>query len=147
MKTTKARPKFVEWFSADVMHENSNEWLSELRFINDELLFFDDIIKSYTLQLIDSKHFNESKKLVDELGALHKKTNNLIRIIQTHANDLKIMVNGIDQPKEEDSYKNEHREIMIKVNNFIKTCRRTKKELFELIKKILKEQKQKRLLK
>ena len=147
MKTTKARPKFVEWFSADVMHENSNKWLSELRFINDELLFFDDIIKSYTLQLIDSKHFNESKKLVDELGALHKKTNNLIRIIQTHANDLKIMVNGIDQPKEEDSYKNEHREIMIKVNKFIKKCRTTKKELFELIKNILKEQKQKRLLK
>lgn len=147
MKTTKTQPKFVEWFSADVMHDNSNEWLSELRFINDELLFFDDLIKSYTLQLIDSKYFNESKKLADELGALHKKTNNIIRIIQTHANDLKIMVDGIDQPYEEDSYKNEHREIMIKINEFIKRCRSTKKELFELIKNILIEQKQKRLLK
>lgn len=147
MKTTKTRPKFVEWFSADVMHENSNEWLSELRFINDELLFFDDLIKSYTLQLIDSKYFNESKKLVDELGTLHKKTYNLIKIIQEHTNDLEIMVDGIDQPDEEDSYKNEHREIMIKVNEFIKKCRTTKKELFELIKNILLEQKQKRLLK
>lgn len=63
MKTKHINPKFVEWFSAEVMHENSNEWLSELGYINDELLFFNDLIKSYTLQLIGSKHFNESKKI------------------------------------------------------------------------------------
>lgn len=146
MKTKHINPKFVEWFSAEVMHENSNEWLSELGYINDELLFFNDLIKSYTLQLIGSKHFNESKKIVDDLSALHKKTNNLIQIIKRHTNNLKIMVDGIDQPTEEDIYKNEHRELIIKVNEFIKRYRVTKKELFDLIKNILKDQKQKLLL-
>lgn len=146
MKTKKVHPKYVEWFSAEVMHENSNEWLSDLKFINDELLFFDDLVKTYTLQLIDSKHFNESKIIIDKLDALHKKNNSLIRIIQKHINNLKIMVDGVIQPDEEDIYKNEHRELIIKVNEFIKKCRKTKKDLFDLIKNILKEQKQKLLL-
>ena len=146
MKTTKTDIKYVEWLSAEVMHKNSIEWLSELRFINNELLFFDDLIKSYTLQLIDTKHFDESKKVVDKLETSHKKTNYLIKIIQVHQNDLKIMVDGLDQPKEEEEYKNEHRKFIIMNNEFLKTYRILKNEIFDLIKNILKEQKQKRLL-
>jgi len=146
MKTTKTDIKYVEWLSAEVMHKNSIEWLSELRFINNELLFFDDLIKSYTLQLIDTKHFDESKKVVDKLETSHKKTNYLIKIIQVHQNDLKIMVDGLDQPKEEEEYKNEHRKFIIMNNEFLKTYRILKTEIFDLIKSILKEQKQKRLL-
>ena len=146
MKTTKTDIKYVEWLSAEVMHKNSIEWLSELRFINNELMFFDDLIKSYTLQLIDTKHFDESKKVVDKLETSHKKTNYLIKIIQVHQNDLKIMVDGLDQPKEEEEYKNEHRKFIIMNNEFLKTYRILKTEIFDLIKSILKEQKQKRLL-
>ena len=128
------------------MHENSNEWLSDLKFINDELMFFDDLIKSYTLQLLDSERYNESKILVEKLSELHKKNNSLIRIIQRHSNDLKVMVDGIDQLDLEENYKNEHRELILKVNEFIKKCKTLKKELFNLIKAVIKEQKQKRLL-
>jgi len=147
MKTIQTKAKYVEWLNAEVMHENSIEWLSELRFINDELLFFDDLIKSYTLQLIDSKHFNETKKVIDKLEVSRKKTNNLIRVIKTHEKKLKIMVDGINQTTEEKDYKNEHREIIIKVNEFLKKQKNLKKEFFSLIKSILKEQKQKLLLK
>ena len=56
------------------------------------------------------------------------------------------MVDGIDQPDLEETYKNEHRELILKVNEFIKKCKTLKKELFNLIKAIIKEQKQKRLL-
>ena len=147
MKTLRKKAKYIEWLSAEVMHENSTKWLSELKFINDELRFFDDLIKAYTLQLINSKHFNVSKKVVDKLGASHKQTNNLIEVIQSHRNDLEIMVDGIDQLKEEEGYKKEHREFIIKVNTFFKKHRVFKKELFDLTKNILKEQKQKRLLK
>ena len=146
MKTTKTDIKYVEWLSAEVMHKNSIEWLSELRFINNELLFFDDLIKSYTLQLIDTKHFNESKKVVDKFGTSHKKTNYLIKIIQVHQNDLKIMIDGFDHPQEEEEYKNEHRKFIILNNEFSKKYRILKNEIFDLIKNILKEQKQKRLL-
>jgi len=146
MKATYTNIKYVEWLSAEIMHKNSIEWLSDLEFMKDEQLFFDDLIKSYTLQLIDSKHFKESKRIIDTLSKLQTKTDLLIESVKTHKNDLKIMVDGIDQPKEEEGYKNEHRGLIVEINNFIKDYRILKTELFSLIKNIKKAEKQKRLI-
>lgn len=146
MKTTQKKAKYVEWLSAEVMHKATNNWLSELKFFKDEQVFFDDLVKFYTLQLIDSKHFSESKRLIDQLGEIEKKTNLFINDIETHQNELQIMVDGIDQPKEEESYKKEHRDLIIRVSKFQKEYRMFKKQLFVLIKEIIKESKQKMLL-
>jgi len=146
MKTTYTTAKYVEWLSAEIMHKNSIEWLSDLEFMKDEQLFFDDLIKTYTLQLIDSKHFKESKSIIDTLSKLQKKTDALIKYVKNHKNDLKIMVDGIDQPKEEADYKNEHRRLIVEINDFVKEYRVLKATLFSLIKNIKKEEKQKRLI-
>lgn len=146
MITTKTQAKYVEWLSADVMHQVSKQWLSELNFIKDEQLFFDDLIKSYTLQLIDSKHFQESKKIVDRLSQLQKKTDLLIEVVKTHKNGLQIMLDGIDQPKKEDTYKKEHRALVKEENDFTQNYRTLKTDVFNLVKEVLKEGKQKRLL-
>ena len=110
-------------------------------FVKDEQLFFDDLIKSYTLQLIDSKHFKESKQLVDTLSALQKKTNVLIESVKTHETDLKIMVDGINQLKEEAAYKEEHRGLIILISEFQLEYNTLKKHLFKLVKRIIKNQK------
>jgi len=141
MKTKQEKPKYVAWLSAETMHKNSRKWLSELMFVKDEQLFFDDLIKSYTLQLIDSKHFNESKQLVDTLSALQKKTNVLIESVKTHETDLKIMVDGINQLKEEAAYKEEHRGLIILISEFQLEYNTLKKHLFKLVKRIIKNQK------
>jgi len=146
MKTIDNQLKYVEWLSADIMHDASRKWLSELEFIRDEHLFFDDLIKSYTLQLINSKHFAESKEIVDKLSESHKETDIQIKTIKTHERGLKIMVDTIDQLKDEANYKEEHRKLIINVNEFLKKYRTFKAQLFNLIKNIIKEQKQKRLL-
>jgi len=146
MKTKDKKLNYVEWLNADVMHEASQKWLSELEFIKDELSFFDDLIKSYTLPLIDSKHFEESKKMVDKLTKFHTKTDSLIKKVKIHERGLKIMVDGIDQPEAEQIYKAEHRGLVIKVSEFFAKDKAFKTQLFELIKNIIKEQKQKLLL-
>ena len=146
MNTNYTNIKYVEWLSAEQMHKNSKEWLSELKFIKDEQLFFNDLIRSYTLQLIDSKHFAKSKTIIDKLSKLQKITYSLIESVKTHKNGLKIMVDDIDQLKEEEDYKNEHRGLIIEINNFVKDYRILKKELFSLIKAIKKEEKQKHII-
>jgi len=147
MKTTKRKVKKYEaWLSPETMHKGSLNWLSELRFAKDEQLFFDDLVKSYTLQLIDSKHFKESKKIVDQLSAQQKETDVLIDTIVNHEKGLNIMVDGIDQLKEENAYKDEHGKLIIQVSLFLKNYRILKTELFTLIKSIIKEGKQKLLL-
>lgn len=141
MKTKGNQLKYIEWLNAEDMHGNSQKWLSELEFIKDEGLFFDDLIKSYTLKLTDSKHFTESKKIVDKLSKFHKKTDNLISMVKIHERKLKIMVDGIDQLKEEDNYKEEHQWFTKNLNQFLEKYRVFKVQLFNLLRGILKEQK------
>lgn len=145
MGTRKVK-KYEAWLSTETMHNNSLKWLSELRFIKDEQLFFDDLVKSYTLQLIESKHFTKSKAIIELLSALQKETNALINTIINHEKGIKIMVDGINQIEEENRYKTEHGKLIIKVSNFLQRYRSLKSQLFALIKSIIKEGKQKRLL-
>lgn len=146
MKTKHKNPKYVAWLSTETMHSNSNKWLSELKFAKDEQLFFDDLIKSYTLQLIDSKYFSESKNIVTQLYKLQKGTDKLIDMIIEHERELIIMVDGVNQIGLENAYKDKHGKLIITVNNFLKKYRKLKSQLFTLIKSIIKEGKQKRLL-
>lgn len=146
MKTKSKPPKYVAWLSAETMHDASKKWLSELKFAKDEQLFLDDLVKSYTLQLIDSKHFKESRNVIIQLGELQKKTDTLIETIKKHERELKIMVDGIDQIQLEKAYKENHGKLIVKVADFLKAYKKLKTQLFALVKSILKANKQKRLL-
>ena len=147
MKAKQKEPKYIEWLNADNMHKASRNWLSELRFIKDEQLFFANLIKSYTLQLIDSNHFSDTKKIVDNLELLRKNNKALIETVIEHENKLLIMVDGINQLKEEEAYKTKHRELAVEINEYFKNYRNLKKRLFKTIENIMKHEKQKRLLK
>lgn len=139
-------PKYQEWLNADEMHEASRNWLSELRFIKDEQQFLANLIKSYTLQLIDTAHFSNSKKIVADLGVLQTKNKAFIEMVKTHENELLILVDGIDQLNKEKAYKKAHRTLTVNINTYFKTYRTLKKQLFQTIEDIMKHEKQKRLL-
>ena len=146
MKTINKQLQEIKGLSAAYMHNNSKKWLSELEFVKDEEMFFDDLIKSYTLQLIGPKHFEKSKEYVDKLSRLHKKTEKLIRMVKSHERKLKIMVDVIEQPREEESYREDHEWLSKSIDQFFMKYNIFKTKLFKLIKSILKEQKQKLLL-
>ncbi len=145
MKTQEVKGYRV-WLNSENMHESTLKWVSELEFAKDEQLFFNDLIKSYTLQLIDSKHFEDGKKMSVKISKIHDEIIDLLEEVKRHENGLEIMVDGLDQYEEEEAYRDEHRELIIKVNAFLSEYRALKKELFELVKGVIKEGKQKRLL-
>lgn len=147
MKTVNENIKYVEWLNAEEMHKASIGWISELKFIKDEQHFFEDLIKSYTLQLIDSQNFLKSKEIVETLNKLQKKNKALIKTIIIHENKLQIMVDGIDEPKKEEVYKNKHRELILNVSKYVKDYKNLKLKLFEIVKSVMKKEKQKHLLK
>jgi len=147
MKTVNENIKYVEWLNAEEMHKASIGWISELKFIKDEQHFFEDLIKSYTLQLIDSQNFLKSKEIVETLNKFQKKNKALIKTIIIHENKLQIMVDGIDEPKKEEVYKNKHRELILNVSKYVKDYKNLKLKLFEIVKSVMKKEKQKHLLK
>ena len=143
MKIVKNSPKYVEWLNADVMHEASIKWLSELRFIKDEEQFFEDLIKLFTLKLIDPENFPNTQEIVTEITKLRKRNKVLIDSIIRHEKELKIMVDGINQIKEEEAYKDVHRELFIAVKKYFKEYRLLKTRLFKTLKEVMKHEKQK----
>lgn len=147
MNTTETKMKYVEWLSAEEMHKNSRSWLTELNFIKDEHLFFEDLIKSFTIQLLGEKDFIDIKEIIDAVNRSEKENNMLIEAIKVHESDLQIMLDGIDQPKEEEAYKKEHRELITMISDYLKNYKKLKAQLFEIISKIMKNEKMQRLLK
>jgi len=146
MKTIHTNAKHTEWLSADEMHFESKKWLSELEFCKEEQWFFEDLIRSYTLQIIDNNHFDESKRLIDKLSKVVDETKTLLNAVKKHEKQLSIMVDGIDQIEEETAYKNEHRNLTELVDEFRKRYRVLKAKFFKFIKAVMKESKQNHLL-
>jgi hypothetical protein len=146
MDIAKNKNKYETWLSIPLTHKASIDWLSELNFIKIEQSFFDDLIKSYTLSLINKKHFKKSQLIVNELSELQKKTNLLLDTIKKHESDLNMIVDDDEKSKESDIHESEHRDIIISVSKFLRKYYALKKQLFIHIKGIIKEEKQKRLL-
>ncbi|EAR01733.1 hypothetical protein [Maribacter sp. HTCC2170] len=146
MKTKKPIYRYLEWKSPEEMHQTSLEWLSELRFIKDEKLFLDDLMKSYTLQITSLGLFEESRKLVTSISNSEVELEKLLKRVQTHENQLSIMLDDVDQPIMEKAYTETHRSLILTIDNFLSDYRKLKGSLFQMISKVMKKEKQKRLL-
>lgn len=146
MITTKTQTKYLELMNASEMHQASNKWSSELSFIKDEQLFFDDLVTTYTLQLLDKTEFENNKEIIDVLNRSQKKTDELLNIVRTHNNDLEILVDKIKHPLEEANYKKEHKELLNVLSEFFIEYKNLKTQLFQIFKDILKEEKEIRLI-
>ena len=145
MVTNKLQVKYLQFLIVAEMYEESKKWLSELSFIKDEHLFFDDIIKTYTLDLINKKHFTENKEIITSLAESQKRNDSLMESVKVHKNNIEILLDGIDQIKEEADYKKQHKELIIVVSDFYKDYKNLKTELFKIVKKIIKSKKRRLL--
>ncbi|KGL62507.1 hypothetical protein [Polaribacter sp. Hel1_85] len=146
MTTIQGNPKFLKWLSAEVMHNDSKEWLLELEFLKDEYLFFIDLINWNTLQLIDFQAYSKSKKIIETLSSSKKTNEELYKSIRNHENNLETLVDEINKPEEEHIYKKEHEALKVLFKNHLKKHRELKSNLFNILKKIKKTEKQKRLI-
>jgi hypothetical protein len=146
MKTKKQIHRYLEWKSPEEMHHTSLEWISELKFIKDEKLFLNDLIRSYTLQITSLGLFEESRKLITAISNSELELDLLLRKVRVHENQLSIMLDDVDQPKMEKAYTETHRDLIFTIDNYLIEYRILKGSLFQMISKVMKKKKQKRLL-
>ena len=138
--------KYIEWLSADELHAASQEWLSELKFTFDEHRFFEDLITEYTCLLIKDDQFPSSKALIEDIDASKKQNILLIEAVQTHENELQIMLDGINELKKEDAYTKEHFQLVTIISDFMNSYKSIKKRMFSLISELKKQDKKNRLI-
>jgi hypothetical protein len=146
MKIKENTHRYIEWIGPEEMHRTSLLWLSELRFMKDEQLFLNNLIKHYTVQLVDSKIFGKSKVIVTALTDLEKQVISLMKKVQAHENKLEIMIDDVDQIELEKAYRDTHRELSSRMEHYKEEYMEIKTKLFDLVSSVLKKEKQKRLL-
>ncbi len=138
--------RYLEWKSPDEMHQTSLEWISALKFVIDEQLFLNELVRSYTLQITGLGMYDESKELVTAISNSELEAEKLLKKAQVHENQLSIMIDDVDQPKMEKAYTESHKDMIFTIDNYLVEYRKLKGSLFQMISKVMKKEKQKRLL-
>ncbi|MFT0714832.1 hypothetical protein [Flagellimonas lutimaris] len=146
METKSNKRKFREWFSADELHEESKKWFSELKFAKDEQKFLNNMVKDYTLDIIDSDMFKTIQPVVESLNKSEKDLVDLFKKVQLHENQLQIMVDDVNQEKMEEAYLDTHNDLAMEVQDYFETYRDSKTKIFDIVSNVIKRKKQKRLL-
>lgn len=146
MKNKEAKFRYIEWKTPDEMHFSSLQWQSELKFFKDEHRFFEDMLKEYTMPILESHLFSRIKELIGKLTDSRNSLDKILQEVNDHTNRLQRLVENIDEPKEGRLYRQEHKKVLQEVNSYSKVYKELKKEIFAAVSQALKQQKQKRLL-
>lgn len=146
MRTKTPKFRYIDWKTPDEMHFSSLQWQSELNFYKDEQRFFEDMLKEYTMPIIESNLFSRIQDLITELSASEKELKQLQEQVNDHTNRLERLVENVDEPSEGRTYRQQHKNILQLMNDFTKRYKQLKKDIFGSVTEALKHQKQKRLL-
>ena len=138
--------RYIEWKTPDEMHFSSLQWKSELNFIKDEQRFFEDMLKEYTMPIIESQLFSRIKELIQQLDLSRKELKIMDERVNDHIVRLRRLLEDVDEPKEGRTYRQEHKNILNDVIHYSHQYKRLKREIFKCVSSALKQQKQKRLL-
>lgn len=104
------------------------------------------MVKDYTLDIIDSDMFKTIQPVVESLNKFEKDLVQLFKKVQLHENQLQIMVDEVDQERMEEAYLDTHSQLGREVVDYFVKYRESKTNMFDLVSKVIKRKKQKRLL-
>ena len=135
------RARYIEWFSADEMHEHSKEWKSELSFIKDEILFLQSLISQYAVKIALKRDFQQVQKANIELEKLNVEMEPLLKRVNKHMGQLEIMLDEVDQLEMEKAYRKTHKTLYKETNSFLKSYRKIKSKVFAVLSKMAKTKK------
>lgn len=146
MKTTQEIYKYIDSHTTEKMHLESKNVLLELNFIKDEQRFFEELIETYSFQLIVNEKFSQNRKLIEVLNIVQKKNEKLIENLTEHENKLEILLHKNNQTINEIKYMLWHKNILKDVEEHLTKYKEIKLLIFDMIKGIMKKEKQKHLL-
>ena len=146
MKIKKQIKRYHRWIAPDDLHEQCITWLSDLKFMKEEQLFFDHLVQKYNVNLIKPKNYLEGKDILNRLDTVREKLPTLFTKLINHSNNLSVLVDGKDEPEKERFFKDEHKQMVTMLSEYKSEYNTLKQQIFKLIIEIKKSDKPKRLL-
>lgn len=135
---TPPKPMYLLDVDLEMLHEQSNEWMSEIAFFRDEAAFFYALILQKTFKSVPISAKKSIKRIekelvsitVDELDILQKK-------VEQHEKFLSNLL--ITESHEEETYRKKHHALAQEFVQFEKRFKALKKDVFQTAEIIKKE--------
>jgi hypothetical protein len=143
MVTRKTKIEHIEWFDAEEMHEHSKKWFSELSFIKDEQQFLKNLIQTFAIKPLNKIQFGRLEGFKKAIEENEYRLELLFKKVQKHMNQLRIMVDDVNQLDMEKAYKKTHKKLYLMVNVYLLDYRTVKERGFVKLSSILKSEKEK----
>ncbi len=127
------------------LHTETNHWLNELVFMQDEQIFLENLLSSHFLDLSKPKFYDPTRKLINKLKEVEKLGSELVDLIHVHNKHLATLIESL-QFKGIKSLKKEHKIIKKDYEIYLLNFKYIKKKIFNMIKEIMKNNKKKLLI-
>jgi hypothetical protein len=146
IKTIPKHKEPIIYNSFEFLHNKTENWLLEVYFIKKELLFLKELLAEHIIEICNSENFKEAKMYLS--GVIHEINLNdiLVKSIKEHAINLSLLMEGVYLSKEKQIRK-DHTLLKIEFENYRENSKYMKQQIFELVLKVMKKNKCKKLLK
>ncbi|MDP2088562.1 MAG: hypothetical protein Q8J84_04090 [Flavobacteriaceae bacterium] len=134
----------TELKTPNLIYETYKEWLSELDFIFDEETILEELINSYFIELCNFELYNKSKEIIKQFDLNKLKLNHLKSEIYTQQKYLATLIESNNLEGEKEFY-TKHCVINEKKLLYLQSVKDLKSNAYDLIKEILKRNKQKKI--
>ena len=122
------------------LHWETQQWKSDLQFVQDEVMFIEQLLQSYVFEPNTPNLFERLQDYLARLNTFKEERQSVVKVLAKHENEL----GGMWECKDVDcngSYRKSHEDIRETVNNLKKKFSALKSEIFNYAGGILKKRK------
>jgi len=145
MKTKIKKDWFDRVKSIQELHNDSIMWISEINFINDEMRFLEHLLSSKYIDCLSSGLNKKIEISVEKISDEKKVGKTLLELILKQEGILSNLIenNSVTSNK---NFLEIHKRLEIEINAYVKKYKRIKKQIFDIIEKVMKKKEQKKLI-
>lgn len=131
--------------SIEYLLNKTKKWVSEIDFINVEQDFLKELLSEHIVSLCKTHNFQKAKLLLNSINQEKEIGNELLATIKDHNVNLSLLIENI-YLKREDNFRKKHENLKIEVINYIDNFKYLKKQIFDLVLLIMKNEKQQKFI-
>lgn len=138
--------KYLEWNDADIIHEATLMWQSQLEFMQGEQLFLKGLLTKNTLLLLTETGYDMVKHLATDLLNLSVQLPEILEKVKEHRNEIVVLLDGTDEFQKEKTFQDKHLLLEVSIGTYLEKYHLLKNEIFETMGDVFKKSNKNQLL-
>jgi len=144
MKTKMKKDWYGREKSTEELHQDAKKWISEINFINDEIRFLEHLLSSKYIDCLSSGLSQKTQISIKKISEEKRNGQLLLEHILNQESVLSNLINT-NSVSSNTNFLETHKKLEFKMDTYVKKYKRSKKQIFEIIEKVIKKTTQKKI--